>query len=251
MVTNDRGIRRLLLERRPGVLHVLDPFKVTLADALEKVRVIADLDFPVLILGSTDYERFEAQMTPYIDALKDAVGIPVVLHFPPRPGHGLPFTRNADAIFCPALLNSARPYMVWQSFLDTLNAFHARGIAPAETPELIFSAALTFGADRRSYEAMQTHPMPEDGEGLWLFLEIVRRMGLDQSYLYSRHQQVPPEICALFREHTPSDHLVFVSGGMRSREQVERYIDAGADYVVFGSALEHPGWRESLKRIVC
>lgn len=249
MIASDNGVRRLLAQHRGRALHIIDPFKIPVDLAVEKSRAMAALGYPFVILGSTDYENFDDHMPGYVDQVKSGSGLPVILHFPPREGHGLPLTTNADGVFCPALLASKRSYMVWQSFLETLNTLNSCGIDPLQAPEMVFSASLTFGQDEKSKAAMDLVPIDASPEVLAFYVEVIRRMGLDQTYLYSRHEGVPPEVCAFFREHLPREHLIFVGGGVRSREHVQRYIGAGADYVVFGGVLEVPDWKRSFVEI--
>jgi heptaprenylglyceryl phosphate synthase len=246
MITSSKGIRTLLINHRGRAIHIIDPFKIPLEQAVEKARVVAALGYPFLILGSTDYEDFEQRMPAYVDAVKEASGLPVILHFPPRQGIGLPLTANADGVFCPALLGSGSAYMVWQSFLETLNTLNHRGIRPECAPEMVFSASLTFGADEKSYSAMDVIPTDPSPDGMKFHIDMIIRLGLDQTYLYSRHLGVAHEVCAYFRRHLPDTHLLFVGGCVRSKHQVQAYLDAGVDYVVYGGALEIADWRSSL-----
>jgi heptaprenylglyceryl phosphate synthase len=249
MITSNKGVRALLMKHRGRAIHIIDPFKIPLEQAVEKARLVAALGYPFLILGSTDYEDFDQTMPAYVDAVKAASGLPVILHFPPREGVGLPLTSNSDGVFCPALLGSGSAYMVWQSFLETLNTLNHRGIQPENAPEMVFSASLTFGLDEKSYSAMDVTPIDPSADGLKPYVDMIHRMGLDQTYLYSRHVGVAYEVCAYFRRHLPVTHVLFVGGCVRSRQQVEAYLEAGADYVVYGGALEVANWKSSLALI--
>src|SRR5881396_2834835 len=159
-----RGVLDLLRRKRPGCLHVIDPFKVSVSLAVEKAVALEQRGYPAIVLGSTDYVAFERYMPPYVDAIKRHVHLPVVLHFPPQRPVGIPFSFNADAVIWPALLGSEDDYFVWKSFLETLNQVNHRGVPPDELPECILSAALTFGADDVSYRTMALQPIdPEPG----------------------------------------------------------------------------------------
>lgn len=247
MVMNDKGVLQLLRRKRPGCLHVIDPFKVASDVAVRRAQALEERGYPAIVLGSTDYVDFEQRMPPYIAAIKAAVDLPVLLHFPPRHPAGMPFAANADAIIWPALLGSEDDYFVWKSFFETLEYRSRRGLISKSFPEYILSAALTFGADEVSYQAMAVHPI--DPRTIEKYLEVVNLLRLDMVYLYSRHEQVPPQTCRYVRSAMPPDAVLIVSGGIRSRNQIDTYHDAGADYVAFAGALEGDDWQERLPQL--
>lgn len=247
MITVDRGVRDLLRKRRPSPIHVVDPFKVPVAEAVEKAVAVAAKGLPFLILASTDYEDFDGWMPGYVARVKAAVDLPVITHFPPRPGAGLPVAPGADGMLCPALLGSRDDYFVWKSIIETVGLLGGR---PAEDrPELVLEAALTFGDDHVSFDALATDPIVPTPESMDAQIGLTRLLALDAVYLYSRFTGVPPEVTRYFRQRLHPDQLIFVGGGIRSRAQVDDHIDAGADYVIFAGALETPDWRPELDRL--
>lgn len=249
MVMNDKGVLALLRRKKPGCLHVIDPFKVPLEVAVRRARALEDRGYPAVVLGSTDYVEFEQRMPPYISAIKAAVQLPVLLHFPPRHPAGIPFAHNADAIIWPALLGSEDDYFVWKSFLETVTYVSRRNGALDALPECILSAALTFGADDVSYRAMALQPIDSAPRSIATYADIVNLLRLDMVYLYSRYERVPPETCADIRRAIGSERVLIVSGGIRSREQIDTYHRAGADYVAFAGALECDDWQERLPHL--
>ncbi|ANH95778.1 MULTISPECIES: geranylgeranylglyceryl/heptaprenylglyceryl phosphate synthase [unclassified Streptomyces] len=229
-----------------GPVHIIDPFKVPQEEAVEKAKVLDDLGFPALILASTDYESFETRMDPYIAAIKEASSLPVLLHFPPRKGLGFPLARGADAVLLPALLGSRDDYYVWKSCLETVAALPGRA-ERADWPELLLTVALTFGEDRRTGDLLGTVPVATAGtEQIDRHIAVTRSFGFHLVYLYSRHARVPAEVVRRFRDRLDPGQILFVSGNVRRREQVDAYLEAGADYVGFAGALEHLDWRTTL-----
>ena len=249
MAMNDKRVLELLRQKRPGCLHVIDPFKVAIEVAVRKAHALEEREYPAIVLGSTDYVDFERHITPYIDAIKAAVQLPVLLHFPPRRPAGLPFAPNADAIIWPALLGSEDDYFVWKSFFETLTHGSRRNARLESLPECILSAALTFGADDISYRAMAVHPIDPQPSSMARYMEVVNMLRLDMVYLYSRNDHVPPGTCEYVKRAIGSDRLLIVSGKVRSREQIDSYHSAGADYVAFAGALERDDWHERLPQL--
>lgn len=240
----------LLHRHRGRALHIIDPFKVTLATAVEKARAVREADFPLIVLGSTDYEQFDEHMPGYVEAVREASGLPVVLHFPPAAGAGIPMTANAEAVFLPAILNSSDVHFVWKSLLETFARRGERAANRIRNPEAIFSAAFTFGSDEKSSRHMGTQPTNTDPLSIEVLGSVVRLLGFDMVYLYSRVEGVPRELCRRVREQLHPEQLLFVGGGVRSRRQVEEFLDAGVDFVIFGGALEGEDWREALPALL-
>jgi heptaprenylglyceryl phosphate synthase len=247
MAFPSRATLKLLRERRRGPLHVIDPYKVPVYEAAEKARAVAALGFPILLVGSTDYADFGQHMPPYLHALKRATDLRIVLHFPPRKGEGVPICEGADAVLRPCVLNSADDYFAGAGGRDgDAGAF---GADEGPYPEVLSSAAFVIGPDSKSYQAVRALPLEESPLEMGRYASVIRANGFDIVYLYSRHARVSPAACRFFRENINPEQLLFVSGGVRSRAQVELYLTAGADYVVFGTALETGDWREVLDEI--
>lgn len=235
-----------LREHRPGPVHIIDPFKIPVGEAVEKAAELDRLGFAAVILASTDYESFESRMEPYVAAVKEATSLPVILHFPPRRGIGFPAVGGADAMLLPALLGSDDDYFVWKSFLETLTTLPGR-IPEESWPELLLTVALTFGEDRRTGDLLGTVPVTTSSTTeMDQYLAVAVTFGFHLVYLYSRHDQVPPEAVRHFRKMLRPEQILFVSGNVRTRRQITEYLDAGADYVGFAGALEHPDWRSTL-----
>ncbi|WP_122982483.1 geranylgeranylglyceryl/heptaprenylglyceryl phosphate synthase [Actinoplanes teichomyceticus] len=240
-----RDVLAHLRAHRGHVIHVVDPFKVEVAEAVQKARAVTAAGMPALLLASTDYEDFETHMPAYLNAVRAATDIPTILHFPPIPGRGFPVVPEAESMMLPALLGSDDPYYVWKSLLETYAL--GNGVPPA--PQPLLSAALTFGRDDRSYARMGTRPVAQDEQSVLAYAQRARQFGFDMVYLYSRNEQVTTRTCELFREVLAPEQLLFASGGVRTPEQVDAYLQAGADYVIFAGALETPDWRAALDRL--
>lgn len=248
VITGGHRVLGRLREQRGGVIHVVDPFKVPVEEAIEKAIAIERSGMAALILASTDYEAFDDHMPRYIAAVKEVVEIPVLLHFPPTPGVGVPIACEADGVIIPALLGSEDDYYVWKSLLETFTALHTLG-GQEDSPELILSAALTFGTDQVSYDRMATVPVEASAWSMGFYSDVARLLSFDLVYLYSRYTRIAPEVCRFFRDHLHPEQLLFVSGGVRTQKQVRAYLHSGADYVAFAGALERPDWRTKLDEL--
>jgi FAD/FMN-containing dehydrogenase/heptaprenylglyceryl phosphate synthase len=235
-----------LRAQSPGLLHVVDPYKVPPAEAIEKSRAVADLGHPVLLVGSTDNAAFDQQVAPYVADLRERTDLPIVLHFPSIPGRGAPLCPGADAVLVHAVPNSLRSFFVSGGTAETVLAAAALG---AEAPELLRSASFAFGSDGKTHEAVGAQPTAEGGAELLRLVAAVASGGFDLAYLLYRHGRVPEEVLRAYRRGLASQQLLFVGGGVSSYRQVRQYHDCGADWVVVGNGLETAGWRQTLREL--
>lgn len=243
-----RDVLARLRRHGPGPIHIIDPFKVPVTEAVDKALALTRHGFPAIILASTDYQEFESRMTPYVARVKAATSVPVLLHFPPRKGQGFPVVAGADAVVLPALLGSCDDYYVWKGYLETLLTLPER-LHREHWPEFLLTVALTFGEDTRTGDLLGTTPVSTAPEQLDHHIAVARSFGFHMVYLYSRYAQVPPEVCRFFRDRLHPDQLLFVSGNVRSADRIRAYLQAGADFVGFAGALEGRDWRSVLDRL--
>jgi heptaprenylglyceryl phosphate synthase len=250
--TADAKLLSYLHQHRSSLLHVIDPFKVPVEQAVNKARALQRYGFAAVILASTDWENFEDTLNPYIDEIRAAAsGLPILLHFPPRLGHGMPMVSNADGLLYPFLLESNDPYFAWKSYSETAELrarLHPSG--SGSQPAFLHLAALTFGDDKRSNAVMGVDPVEMSDQHLSHLSWGIRMLGLQGVYLYSRCSAVPNEACRYFRARMQSEQLLFASGGVRTAERALELFAAGADFVVFSGALECERWEPVLEHLV-
>jgi phosphoglycerol geranylgeranyltransferase len=244
-----RPLLRFLQQYRGTSVHGIDPYKVPVAEAVEKVKALSELGFPVVLINGTDYVAFEEHVGPYLAALRKAGEIKIVLQFPPTKGKGAPFCAGADGIILNVSLHSSDPYFMGEAIGETEAELESTSITPR--PELCLSASLTFGPDEKSFRAGGALPVSESFSMLRGFANRMREGEFEMVELFSRNARVAPEICRFFRGNLRPDQLLFVSGNVRSWTDAHRYLEAGADYVVFGTVLETPHWRRALAEVAC
>jgi heptaprenylglyceryl phosphate synthase len=234
------SILDLLLRSRPGALHVLDPFKIHVEEAILKARTLERFGVAALLIGSTDCVCFEEYVAPYVAHLKSSTRLSLILHFPPKRGIGYRICDKADGVILHNVLNSTDDYYAGRCTVETFDRWV---VSSAEGPEALVSASFTFGPDAETSYAVGAIPTKETSRELARYAESVAKGAFDLAYLYSRHASVPLIACQEFRQRAKPRQLLFVSGGVRTRAQVDAYLKAGADFVVFGTALETKAWR--------
>jgi heptaprenylglyceryl phosphate synthase len=239
-------MREHLLRYRGRALHVIDPYKVAVPEACAKVTMLADSGAVAVLVGSTQYRDFNRSIPTYVTTLRGVAGIPVILHFPPRRAIGVPLTDAADAVISPTIPDSVYPYFHDACHRDTLR--HHELQFGGGRPEILRSTAFAFGPDPETFAAVGAQSASERPSVIREAAEACS--DADIVYLFSRHGAVACSLCAQYRQLIRRDQLLFVSGGVHTHSRIDELLACGADYVVFGTALETRAWREELLRLM-
>jgi heptaprenylglyceryl phosphate synthase len=228
-------------------LVVIDPFKVHVDEAVEKARVLKDAGINILLLASTDYDSLTLKLPPYVDAIKQATDINIIINFPPNPQTGYAFLKKASATILSHILNSESTYYSSECF--DLEEFKME--QNTNKPQnIITCAGLSFGADHKSQKWVAAIPTETSRESLGGLVSKIKLGGYNLVYLYSRFESVKLEVCSFFRENISPEQLLIVSGGFASRNMIDTYLKAGANYVVCGGVFEAKDWRQRMKELL-
>lgn len=221
------NIAEFPLKKSIGLL--IDPDK-TRGDSLNKILSIAEKHKTDYILagGSITFSRIEE----LIKQIKDNCSIPVVLF----PGNLLQLSHKADAIFLLSLISGRNPELLIGNHV--LAAPFLREVRDRIIP---VGYILINCGSRTSVEYMsQTESIPSDKTDIVIATALAGEMtGLKMIYLEGGSgaaHPVPPEIVSAVRRNIYVP--VAVGGGLRTANQVEETVLAGADLVVLGNGVE-------------
>jgi len=231
-------------------LHVVDPFKVHVEEAVIKARFLAEMHPPAtrtLVIGSTDIPEPLPAISAYVAKLrKEAPEVRYVTHFPPSMPEGHPLVTAADAVLATVVLNSRSAFFAAGSLQATLE----RAAQSPGGPVLIRCAAITFGTDGKSWQAVRAAPVQEDDPRLPEFAGNINTGQFAVVYLFSRMKPLGSAVIRCLRSLIAPRVVLIASGHIASRAQVREYWGAGADCVVIGSALERPDWRQRMSELL-
>lgn len=223
--------------RRPGVLVLIDPGR---SNPDEAVRLARDAQVKgaagILIGGSFDGTHETHRVAT---AVRNAApGFPVVLF----PGSALQLTDQVDLILFLSLVSGRNPQYLIEE--------HVRAVPFLErspVPTLSTGYILIDGGRVTSVEAVsQTRPLPADKPELAAaHARAARLIGMQAIYLDAgsgADRAVPPSIISACRTSLADPAaLLFVGGGIRTPDAAAAARQAGADFVVIGTALEQEG----------
>jgi putative glycerol-1-phosphate prenyltransferase len=149
-----------------------------------------------------------------------------------------------DAILFLSLVSGRNPQYLIEEHVRAVPFFERHSVATISTAYILVD-----GGRVTSVEAVsQTRPLPSDKPELAAAHAVAaRRIGMQAVYLDAGSgaaQPVAPLLIRACREAVPDAPLI-VGGGIRTPAQARAAREAGADFVVVGTALEDGASRVS------
>jgi len=224
-----------LLDRRPGLLVLVDPSRTTPAQAAEVARAARAAGAAGIMIGSSfdgtqDTERVAR-------AIRQAASeLPLALF----PGSALQLTAEVDLVLFLSLVSGRNAQYLIEEHVRAVPFLTRHPVATLSTGYILVD-----GGRVTSVEAVsQTRPLPADKPELTAaHATAARLIGMRAIYLDAGSgapRPVGPEVIRACRAAVP-ELTLFVGGGIKTPAQVRAARTAGADFVVVGTALEQPG----------
>ncbi|AIU70758.1 geranylgeranylglyceryl phosphate synthase [Thermococcus eurythermalis] len=217
---------------------LLDPDDVPPGTAGKIAEMSEEIGVDAIMVGGSTGAEGEV-LDGVVKAIKESSGLPVILF----PGSHGGISKYADAIFFMSLLNSRNPFFITGS--QALGAFTVKryGIEPIPMAYLIIEPGETVGW------VGDAKPIPRHKPKIAAAYALAGQyLGMRLVYLEAGSgapQPVPPEMIALVKRVI--DVPLIVGGGIRTKEQARQAVEAGADIIVTGTAIEKAGSIEKAK----
>ena len=220
---------------RKQLAILLDPDKVAFSDLKETAQKIqiAKADY-VFVGGSLLTEQ---KMDKFVKKLKKYCKIPVILF----PGSPLQISTKADAILFLSLISGRNP-----EFLIGHHVEAAPMIAKSNLETISTGYILVENGHKTSVEYISnTQPIPRKKKEIAVATALAGEMlGLHALYLEAGSGAKKPIPLKMIREVAKATDIpLIVGGGIRSRKQVLKTWNAGADIVVVGTAFENNNFK--------
>jgi len=224
-----------LLERRPGLLVLVDPSRTPPAEAAELARVAREAGAAGIMIGSSFDGTQNTELVAR--AIRQAAsGLPVALF----PGSALQLTAEVDLVLFLSLVSGRNAQYLIEEHVRAVPFLTRHSVATLSTGYILVD-----GGRVTSVEAVsQTRPLPADKPELAAaHATAARLIGMRAIYLDAGSgapRPVAADVIGACRAAVP-DLTLFVGGGIKSPAQVRAARAAGADFVVVGTALEERG----------
>ena len=217
--------------RGAGYLTLLDPDRLTLAELEERAERCAEAGADAILVG-TSLMLSMTKNANVFDSLRQRAGVPVISF----PGDAGQVVSTADAIFFLSMVSGRNPELLIGQHVRAAPLIKEYGVEVIPTAYmLIESGSLT------STEYMSaTKPIPREKADIAMAHALAAEyLGMKLAYLETGSgagKSVPePLICAVVDY---VDLPVIVGGGIRDGDSARAKVEAGASFVVTGTAVE-------------
>ena len=215
----------------PGILALFDPDRVSIADAGALTKFVCDNGVKGILIGSS------LLVSPHFDkfvcAVKDNTECPVILF----PGGSHQVCPRADAIFFLSLLSGRN-----SEFLIGEQVKAVFLIKECNLQVIPVGYILVESGNFTTVEYISnTKPIPRNKHEIAVAHALAGQyFGMKYIYLEAgsgAQNPVPLEMVKKVKDNI--NIPLIVGGGLRDYEVVKARFDAGADFVVLGSIIEH------------
>ena len=221
-----------LLERRPGLLVLVDPSRTTPSQAADLARAVRAAGAAGMMIGSSFDGTQNTELVAR--AIRQAAsGLPLALF----PGSALQLTAEVDLVLFLSLVSGRNAQYLIEEHVRAVPFLTRHPVATLSTGYILVD-----GGRVTSVEAVsQTRPLPADKPELAAaHATAARLIGMRAIYLDSGSgapRPVAADVIRACRAAVP-ELTLFVGGGIKQPAQVRAARAAGADFVVVGTALE-------------
>ncbi len=226
-----------------GAIHItlIDPEKVTPESAILTSSESESCGSSAIMIGGTTLAS-SSILDSIAKAVKSSVKIPVILF----PNNVTGISEYADAIWFMSLLNSADPYFIAGAQVLAAPLIKKLGLEAIPLGYIIVGEGGSAGVIGKAW------PIPYNKPELAVAHALAAQfLGMRFVYLEAGSgvsQPVPTEMIRMVREAV--DVMLIVGGGIKTRDQAERAVRAGADIIVTGTAIEDSEGEEVKSKLV-
>ncbi len=218
---------------------LIDPDKAESGKLQTFVQQCGELGVDALLVGSSllIHDSFD-QTVKQIKSLSD---VPVILF----PGSTNQISSHADAILFISLISGRNPAALIGDHVIAAPSIKESGIEPVATGYMLIEAGKVSSTEYIS----NTRPIPRDKPEIAVAHALAAEyLGMKTVYLEGgsgAKLTVPDEMISNVKKAVTVP--VIVGGGITSAETASKKVEAGADIIVIGNALEN-NWNEKIVR---
>lgn len=219
-------IKSLKSSKKAQLAVLIDPDKFN----LEVIRLANHSKVACFLLGGSVLEKGTIDST--IRQIKKQSSIPIILF----PGDETQLSKNADGLFLPSLLSGRNPDYLIEKHIAMAPLIKKMNL------NYLPMAYLLIDGKKKSTTQKVTNTKPLDPKNKTYILNTclaAQQLGFQLIYLEAgsgAKSGVEPNLIRAVKNE--SDLPLIVGGGLNSVEKVNKAIQAGADLIVVGNALE-------------
>jgi len=230
--------------RGAGYLALLDPDRLSLDELAARAEVCAEAGVDAILVG-TSMMLSAARNAAAYERLRATVDLPLV-SFPGDAGQVVP---TADAILFLCMVSGRNPELLIGQQARAAPLLKEYGVEVISTAYMLVESGTLTSTEYMS----STRPMPRDKSDIAMAHALAAEyIGMKLVYLETgsgARESVPEEMISAVAGYTSLP--IIVGGGIRDAETARLKVEAGAGFVVTGTAVEQdPGRLRELSAAV-
>lgn len=215
---------------KPGIIALFDPDRIPEKKIFKITRFISDCGVSAILIGSSllKTEDFDG----FVTRVKEVARCPVILF----PGGSHQVSRHADGIFFLSLLSGRNPEFLIGEHVKSVFLIKSYSLEVIPVGYILISSS--------NYTAVEyisnTRPIPRNKPEIVVAHAIAGEyLGMKAIYLEAGSGAKDPVPPTLVKEVKKQISIpLIVGGGIRTKSEARKILDAGGDFVVLGSIIE-------------
>ena len=219
-------VKKLTASRKPLLAVLIDPDKYN----ADLVRLANDTKVSCFLVGGSELETGDVSKT--VKAIKKLSDIPVILF----PGDETQLCKEADGLLLLSLLSGRNPDYLIEKHIRAAPLIKKMKLDYLPTAYLLING----GKTSVTQQVTKTQPLdPADKTYIVNTAIAAEQLGFKAIYLEAGSGALKPITAALVKTIKKQiDIPLIVGGGIDSRKKTKEAINAGANMIVVGNALE-------------
>ncbi len=223
-------LQETISKHNAGYLVLIDPDHVSVSDCIESAHQAEEAGTDAILLGGS---FLTTDLQPVAETLKKETRLPIILF----PGDAMHLSPHADAILYLSLISGRNANFLIGEQVKAAPRLRQYGIEPIPTGYMLIDSGRLTSVGFMS----GTTPLPHDKLDLaWAHALAAEYLGMQLVYLEAgsgAECPVPDQMIAAVKEHISIP--VLLGGGITTPEIAAQKVEAGADFIVTGTAIEN------------
>ncbi|MBN2356229.1 geranylgeranylglyceryl/heptaprenylglyceryl phosphate synthase [candidate division KSB1 bacterium] len=232
-------LTQVRVKKGAGYLVLIDPDKQSLEEAVALAKSCADADVDALLVGGS--LLFTHIFDELIKGIKAECNLPVIIF----PGSTRQLSKYADAILFLSLLSGRNVNYIIGDQVLAAPIIKSMKLEPISTAYLFIESGNITSAQFLS----DTKPIPREKADIVIAHALAAEyLGMSMVYLEAgsgAQQSVPDAIIATLHKFITIP--IIVGGGIRTPEEAQKKVNAGASFIVTGNVIEQSRDRNLIK----
>ena len=223
-------LRKAISTFKAGYLVLIDPDQYSITDCVELAHQAEDAQTDAILLGGS---FLTTDLNPAAETLKKETHLPIILF----PGDSMHLSPHADAILFLSLISGRNANFLIGEQVKAAPRLRQYGIEAIPTGYMLIDSGRQTSVGFMS----GTTPLPRDKFDIaWAHALAAEYLGMQLVYLEAgsgAEFPLPDRMIAAVKEHI--NIPIIVGGGITTPEIAAQKVEAGADFIVTGTAIEN------------